>query len=455
MRLFCLLLFALTAPACMRQAAPDPVTGDPWLDVGVTLDHAVVHDVDLDATALIELSALNAPGDRVPARLALVLDASGSMEGNKIEQLRLAAHGLVDALADGDELTIITYADGATTVLANWRARDDRAEAHRAIDSIEPEGQTCLSCGLQAAYDTLRARESIAATRVLVLSDGHANRGITDAMALGQLVVSARDSGIDTATIGLGRLHDEVRLATIADTGRGRYSFLASADELDGVLHDEVAELHRLAVADLVVQVRPGDGVTLGHTHHAGAWQQGDEWMFPVGQLSVGDERQFVVPMTLPAGDMGRAIRVRVTFADPQGGRYLVEQDAWLTRSPDEDVVAASRAPEVDKAASLLFAAVQTERAMDAYAAGETEAAVQYLELGAQALDGAPDDEELRGERATLEALQTVVTTAAPDSNVGRGNALNQRARARERSAGRPATQSRHASGVERYDRLE
>lgn len=454
-----LLLLVLATPACMRQAAPDPTVGDPWLDVAVALDHTIVHDADLDATALIELAALDAPGDRVPARLALVLDASGSMEGNKIEQLRLAAHGLVDALDDGDELTIVTYADAATPVLAGWRAGRDRAEAHEAIDAIEPAGQTCLSCGLQQAYDLLAQQRQLAATRVLVLSDGHANRGIVDAAALGQFVASARDRGIDTATIGLGRLHDEVRLATIADTGRGRYSFLASADELDGLLQAEVDELHRLAVADVVVQVRPGDGVVLGQTQHPGAWRNGDDWMLPVGQLSVGDGRQLVVPLTLPAGDMGRAVRVSVTFADPQGERYLVEQDAWLTRTPDEAVAAASHDPRVDKAASLLFAALVTEQAMDAYASGNTEAAVALLEEGAAALGAAAPadamDVELEEERATLEALQTVVTTAAPESNVGRGNALNQRARARERVSGRPAEQSRHPAAVRSYDELE
>lgn len=499
---FSVFLIALTvlASGCTRSATPDaPALGDDWIEVSVTLDQDLIEDTDGDAIAMIEVSASAAPIDTVPARLALVMDTSGSMEGQKMEEARMAAHALVDGLNDGDELTIISYSDAAEVHLERWRARADRSAAHEAIDQIETEGNTCVSCGLQAAYDVFRTQPSEGVSRVVLLSDGHANRGITDATSLEHFVGNAYAHGnIDTSTIGLGRLHDEVRLGRLANAGQADYYFLANTEQLDDLLERELNDLHRTSVTNVVVRVQPGDGVGFGAVHHTNAQWSNEALLLPIGQLAVGESRQFLVPLALPAGNMGRAIRVQADFSDVEGDAYRVERDAYLHRTQEVAAIDASRNPKVGEAFALLVAAANTEAALDLYAVGDSAGASRMLDANEEMLEMAADvydadilrqEAQVAGElRDVLEAAP-IHTQGASGGGVGlsgigvlvpgggggagggadlsstvdaavetraRGNAINQRARARERRRGQAAAApSWHESEIVEYDEMQ
>ena len=477
--LYLLCLGLLLCAGCTRTSSPDaPSAGEDWVDVAITLDQDLVDETDGDAIAMIEVSASGAPSGSVPARVALVIDTSGSMEGQKMEEARMAARGLVDGLNDGDELTIVGYSDAAVVHLDRWRARPDRSAAHAAIDAIEADGNTCLSCGLQSAYDVFAARASEGVTRVVVLSDGHANRGLTDPASLEHLVAGAYDAHrIDTATIGLGRLHDEVRLGRLADAGRADYYFLANASELDALLARELEDLHRTSVTNVVVRVQPGDGVGFGAVHHTNARWSDEGLLLPVGQLAVGETRQFLVPLALPAGNMGRTLRVQADFSGVEGGAYRVEQDAYVHRTREVTAIDASRHPKVGAAYALLVAAAQTEVALDLYAEGDQAGATALLDANEALLHqaaGAYDDAALRDEAAVTSELREVLSAAPlqmpgrpaevePESaesianrSRARGNAMNQRARARERQRGQAASApSWHEPAIEPYDDLQ
>lgn len=477
-RVFAVLLaLALPLTACtggqtIDTDPPDPLDGSGIVGLGVSLDQAIIADGDGEAVAMISLTADSAPDARAPVHMALVVDTSGSMEGAKMENARMAAHGLVDRLDDGDMLTLVTYSDAGEVVLQGWEAGDDRSEAHEAIDDIEPDGQTCTSCGMQLAYDVLYRGDPSALRRVVIISDGHANRGTVDAASLAQIAGQFRNAyGIDTSTIGLGRLHNEATMASIADAGSADYYFLASAADLDDLLEREIADLHETAVADLVVRVQPGDGVTFGTVQHAGVRYEGYDLVVPVGQLAVGEERQYLIPLHLPSGDMGRAVRVEATFADVEGTLYAVQSDARVIRSDDAQAVEDSTNAVVMKEYGLLLAALETERAMDAIDAGNTEEALQILEANQQQLEqwgAAYDDELLYEEAQVMQDLSAVIETSAAPSpgNAGggaamssdavRGNVLNQRARSRERRRGVPAAApSWHESAVEMYEDMD
>ena len=77
------------------------------------------------------------------------------MEGRRFDNAIQAAHAFVDRLDTGDHLTIVSYGDSATTHLSCERLTSNRADAHAAIDAMTAEGNTCVSCGLQSAYDAI------------------------------------------------------------------------------------------------------------------------------------------------------------------------------------------------------------------------------------------------------------------------------------------------------------
>ncbi|HEX7840742.1 MAG TPA: VWA domain-containing protein, partial [Kofleriaceae bacterium] len=101
----------------------------------------------------VTITAPNPPVDlsagRPPLSLAIVIDRSGSMHGPPIENARAAALSMLRQLDDRDAFSVVTYSSGSRTVVAMERATSaNKAAARAAIETIDDEGGTCISCGL-------------------------------------------------------------------------------------------------------------------------------------------------------------------------------------------------------------------------------------------------------------------------------------------------------------------
>lgn len=429
---------------CREDRLPDHEADD-ILTLTVTMDQAIVADDDMDAVALIELDSSEVPiGERPPVSVALVLDTSGSMEGNKMDNARDAAHGLIDSLDVGDAITVIGFSDEAEAVLEEYELGVNRAEAHEAVDGLEARGNTCSSCGLELAYSLLSAREEEGLRRVILLSDGHANRGLQGAVHLSNLASNANEFWqIDTATIGLGRLHNEGVMAALAEGGAATYYFLHNSSYLAQILDHEIAGLHSTVLTDLVVRLQPGDGVIFTGTENTGSYWDGSDLVFHIGQLSISETRQLVVTMQLPAGDMGRAVFAQANFRDVRGADYRLEESARVQRSDDTVEIEHSANKLVAERFLQLTSARRVQDAMDQVEVGNRAEAVQMLEETALELDGYADAigsdvllqeaAELRDIRDTFAVEEDAEPMSEPEE---RGNVIMNRARSWEEMRG-------------------
>src|SRR5690606_9645312 len=112
--------------------------------------------------------------------LAVVVDRSGSMKGRRIEHALAAARGMVSRLRDGDVVSVIAYDTQPETLLpATTLDSFSRSRALASLANITPRGDTCISCGLDAAMSALNARTGMV-NRILLLSDGEATAGVRD-----------------------------------------------------------------------------------------------------------------------------------------------------------------------------------------------------------------------------------------------------------------------------------
>ena len=266
-----------------------------------------------------ELSAETATaGQRdMPAlNLAIVIDVSGSMAGEKLEAARQAAADLAEGLGPNDRLTLVAFASN-TELLLDARPMDDagRAAAQNAVARLATRGMTNLSAGwLLGAEHLAIAMQTAprAAHRLLLLSDGQANEGMTDPAELARHAGELLARGIITSAVGIGDGYDEALLGGMADAGGGRLHDVAHASEIGEVVLGELRE-GRAAVLERV-RLR----ITVPASIRAeviGPWSHS----FLPGTLDVmcgtllpGQTRHVVVRLHCPAGVAGEILLLGV-----------------------------------------------------------------------------------------------------------------------------------------------
>ncbi|MGZ5374688.1 MAG: vWA domain-containing protein, partial [Aeromicrobium sp.] len=168
------------------------------------------NDLDNRAYALVEIEtpAVRRSEHVTPTNLVAVLDRSGSMDGAPIDYAKRALCDVVDRLSPTDNFGLVIFDTEVDVVVAAGSVRD-RAAIKAAINSVFARGGTDLSSGLIRGLKEARRLEALAGARVLLISDGHANVGVTDPSTVGNLVATYLDHRITTSSLGMGMGFDE------------------------------------------------------------------------------------------------------------------------------------------------------------------------------------------------------------------------------------------------------
>jgi Ca-activated chloride channel family protein len=230
-------------------------------------------ETDHQVHCLFEVAAPPAPAAalRPPLSLSLVIDRSGSMGGRKLEVTRRCASFLIERLGAADRLSIVDY-DSTVRLLAPLvEVGPNREFLLASIGSITPGGQTNLSGGWLKGVETLQGQPDAAGDqpgtigpqrKVLLLSDGHANVGITGSFELSQLARGTREEhGISTTTVGFGDGFDEGLMTAMADAGNGSAHFAETPDDAPSIFAGEFDDLVSLVAQNVSVEIRPTDRV--------------------------------------------------------------------------------------------------------------------------------------------------------------------------------------------------
>jgi Ca-activated chloride channel homolog len=213
-----------------------------------------------DLDALIEFSAVGAQVVRRPLNLSLVLDRSGSMGGSSLTYAIRAARSLVDRMTPDDTLSVVIYDDTVDTLIAPAKVTD-RAPFHDAISRIRAGGLTNLSGGWLRGCDLVKQHLAPnAVNRVLLLTDGHANSGITDTATLARTAQQRAAEGIITSTLGFGSHFNEDLLIDMASAAEGHFYFIQSPDEASDVFRIEIDSIVALAAQNLTATLTPRPG---------------------------------------------------------------------------------------------------------------------------------------------------------------------------------------------------
>ncbi len=239
--------------------------------------------------------------------LSLVLDRSGSMGGPPLEAARAAAARAVERLHPDDVVSAVLFDNDIETLAAPARSRDQHQLADR-LRQVEPGGSTNLSGGwlrgrqhmeLAAAFmDTA----SGATRRVVLLTDGHANAGITDRETLVELARTARRKGITTTTIGVGEGYDDDLLRAMADAGGGNAWYVERPDQSQDVFAEELGNLLSVAAQGLSVTLTLHPDVEMLVVHSD--WPTvgtGSTLVFDLGDLYASEPKPLLFEVLVPA----------------------------------------------------------------------------------------------------------------------------------------------------------
>lgn len=218
---------------------------------------------DHTAFALVEIEAppVTVSENPTPTNLVVVLDRSGSMDGEPITHARRALKDIVDRLSPTDNFGLVIF-DDETDIVVPAGPVKDRNAIKKAIDGVYARGGTDLSSGLIRGLKEARRLEALEGVRVLLISDGHANRGVTDPATLGSLVATYQKHRVTTSTLGMGMGFDERLLSAVARQGSGTEHFAENADSAVGLIAQECGDLLSQAFLSCRLTVRLANGAS-------------------------------------------------------------------------------------------------------------------------------------------------------------------------------------------------
>jgi Ca-activated chloride channel family protein len=353
---------------------------------------------------LVELEAPPAtqkPG-RDPVNLAFVLDRSGSMSGEKIELAKRAIETAVDRLLPADRFAVVCYDDKIDVVVEGTRAsREAKTNALGRLRSIDARGSTDLCGGwLRGAEQVALELAERGVNRVLLLTDGLANVGISDPAELARHAQELRSRGVTTTTFGLGADFDEALLQSMADAGGGHFYFIENARQIEDHIASEVGELLEVVARAVTLEVTGPEGLSIGALSPYPIDQRGSRHFVLAGDMTAEQQLEVVLRVRFPYGPIGEEVGILVAATDEEGvlaaagatpvGVGWQYADDRMNDGQDRDRV-------VDRAVARLFAARARQEAVALNRRGEFEAAVRGLRrVGERISAYAGRDEELR-----------------------------------------------------------
>ncbi|MFN0251640.1 MAG: VWA domain-containing protein [Kofleriaceae bacterium] len=258
--------------------------------------------------------------ERAPLAVALVIDTSGSMQGDPIQHVLRSCEILAQLLGEKDQLAIVTFSTNAGVRCGLTTVSDaGRTQISRAIAGVSADGSTNMHGGIEVAAGVLMTAPTGLRRVMVVMSDGQPNVGLQSATDLANYV---RGLGLAVSTLGFGLHHDENVLDAVAVAGSGRYAYipdpvtarvdLARAALAHGGIVADKIEL-RLAPADGVELVRLLPNTPLRHGKHGIATTIGDVF------VDEGRSIALELKLDLKSGARGRLIDILVEGRSPDG----------------------------------------------------------------------------------------------------------------------------------------
>ncbi len=332
--------------------------------------------------------AITAPEDatniqRPALNIALVIDRSGSMGGEKLEYVKKAAEHVLDLLQDQDRVSLVAY-DSEVRLLSPSVAvtREARNELKTILRRLTAGSMTFLSGGwLQGCKEVAEAAQVGMLNRVLLLTDGLANQGITDLEELGLHASQLASLGVPTSTFGVGVDYDEHLLEHIANQGGGQYYYIDHPHKIPHIFEQELKEIAAITASNVEVVI---DLPQKTAAEVLGGWRsekKANKLHLWLGDIAASQKREVYLQLNFPP--KGKAdqitLKAHLLAKDVQGNVLDAEKQLELHYVPASEARSAPLDNALRQRFSQVAMAEAKNEALKKERQGDYQGAANYM----------------------------------------------------------------------------
>ncbi len=350
------------------------------LKFGLGLSHTSVGKEVRSVFASATILAPQTQQNRTPINVALAVDVSGSMRGEKLEQAKIASRKIIEGLADHDYLSIVVYNTFGRVVLDSIPMNAHNKQiAYDTIHRLVADGGTNISEGLRLSAETVRDSPARGATRrVVFISDGWATEGLYETPELVALAESYRADKVAVSTIGLGLDYNEDLMQKIAMQTTGSYYFVAETRGILEILDLEFGRMKQTLATDVGLEIiaHPGTRVKAVHGFKTRVTDRG-VWV-EIGSMGAGQQHEILVELDIDPianRDLRPIMETRLSVTDALSGAVIQHTDEYEvgTIRTAENLRVMTRVQQIRTAQALA-------EATRLYEQGRTEDAVRVVD---------------------------------------------------------------------------
>lgn len=400
-------------PYVAAASSAGPLTLTAALSSGRVLEGSSQIYAKVDVAAQASLERVSA--ERVPLNLAIAIDHSGSMAGQKMEQAKQGALSLISALRAGDRLAIISFASGVEVFPSTVVDSDSLPRMRAFVSSMSDTGGTNISGALRAAMrEAGQHTRQFEVSRVVLLSDGVPTEGDVSPGAILATIDSGRQQGITTSAFGVGLDFNASLMRDIGTRGAGTYAFVENAQRLSEAFATELKDASSTLARQVAVELQPRPGVSVEDVPGYAFTRVGNGVRVQLYDFAPMQTAQFLVRLKVEGVGSGNVPVAAVTLSAldvEKKAPFSTAVSLEAKAAADQATVDAESHGDVVELAKRYEINVQVAKAADAYERGDTKTAFDIMGntrrlfgMSADALAGSEAELEGRWRKGGSEA---------------------------------------------------
>lgn len=289
---------------------------------------------------------------RTPVNVAIVIDKSGSMQGDKISKAREAAILAVERLNQNDIVSVVAYSDTITVLVPSTKV-SDKAAIRSGIERLSAGGSTALFAGVSKGAEEVRKFiDRTRVNRIILISDGLANIGPSSPGVLADLGAALGKEGITVTTVGLGLDYNEDLMTQLAKRSDGSSYFAEGSRDLARLFTAEFGDVLSVVAQEVSVKIDCANGIRPVRVLGREAEISGSRVLVSMNQIYSEQEKYVLLEVEVPATGAGESrdiARVTVSYVNMENKATdkltstasvgFTDSESRLTRSTNNNVM--------------------------------------------------------------------------------------------------------------------